>query len=50
MVRSVGEEALVTVAARNVYPQPDKPESAWAKLQDARQALASWNPVEAEEG
>lgn len=31
---------LVEVSAPNIYPQPDKPNSAWAVLQRARFALA----------
>ena len=33
-------EGLVAIAAPNIYPQPDKPDSAWAKLQAARAAIA----------
>jgi hypothetical protein len=32
-------EALVGVCGPNIYPQPDKPESAWAKLESARAVL-----------
>ena len=31
---------LAEEAARSVYPQPDKPDSAWAKLVRARAAIA----------
>lgn len=31
---------LVEVCAPNIYPQPDKPDSAWAKLERARAALS----------
>ena len=31
---------LVTVCEKKIYPQPDKSDSAWAKLQAARAAIA----------
>lgn len=37
-------EGLVAVAERNIYPQPDKPDSDWAKLEAARTALAGARP------
>lgn len=33
-------EEMVELAAPNIYPQPDKPNSSWAKLQRAKSALA----------
>ena len=33
-------EELEELAAPNIYPQPDKPNSAWAKLKRARAAIA----------
>lgn len=32
---------MVDLAAPNIYPQPDKPDSAWAKLVRARGVLAA---------
>jgi hypothetical protein len=37
-------EAMVAMAAPNVYPQPDKENSNWATLERARTALAGGNP------
>jgi hypothetical protein len=32
---------MVELTTPNIYPQPDKPKSAWAKLQAARAALTA---------
>jgi hypothetical protein len=38
---------LIAVCEPNIYPQPDKPDSPWAKLQAARAAIAkATNPKE----
>lgn len=35
---------LISLCERNLYPQPDKPNSDWAKVQAAKAALATLQP------
>jgi hypothetical protein len=37
-------KGLIEVCEPNIYPQPDKPDSAWGRLQAARAAIAACEP------